>query len=167
MIISFKDKRPKVSEEACIICSSDLIGDVLVEKDASVWFGSVLRGDYNKIVLGEGSNVQDNATVHVDSEFPCIIGKKVSIGHNAVVHGCEIGDGTLVGMGSVILDGAKIGKNCLIAAGALVTQGAVIPDGSLVVGVPGKVVRLLNEEEIESNIKNAENYIELWKTGYK
>lgn len=167
MIIKYKDKNPKVSDEACVMDSAEVIGDVTIGKDSSIWFGSVVRGDINKISIGEGSNVQDNATLHVDKNYPCLIGDNVSIGHNAVVHGSEIGDGTLIGMGSIVLDGAKIGRNCIIAAGAVVTQGAEIPDRSLVVGVPGKVIKELSEEQIENNLKNADNYINLWKHGYK
>lgn len=167
MLIKYKNMEPKVSEYAWVSDSAQVVGNVRIGKNSSIWFGAVLRGDINKVVIGEGSNVQDNATLHVDTEYPCLIGDNVSIGHNAVVHGSEIGDGTLIGMGSIVLDGAKVGKNCLIAAGALVTQGAKIPDGSLVVGIPGKIIKNLTEEQIENNLKNADNYINLWKDGYK
>jgi carbonic anhydrase/acetyltransferase-like protein (isoleucine patch superfamily) len=133
MIIDFCGKAPDVSGASFIAENSSVIGDVILGKDASVWFGAVLRGDQSRIIVGEGSNVQDNCTVHSDKAHTVEIGKNVSIGHNAVLHGCTIGDGSLVGMGAVILNGAKIGKGCLVGAGALVTENKEFPDGSLII----------------------------------
>jgi len=118
-----------------------VIGDVTLERDASVWFSATLRGDNEPILIGEGSNVQDGSVLHTDPGFPIKIGKNVSIGHMVMVHGCTIGDNTLIGIGSIILNGAKIGKNCLIGANTLITEGKEIPDGSVVLGSPGKIIR--------------------------
>ncbi|NJE84697.1 gamma carbonic anhydrase family protein [Thermococcus sp. CX2] len=154
-------KKPKIHETAFIDETASVIGDVVLEAKTSVWPSAVLRGDIEQIYVGEGSNIQDNVSIHTSHGQPTIIGKYVTIGHNAVVHGAEIGDYTIIGMGAVVLDGAKIGKHVVIGAGALVPPGKEIPDYSLVVGVPGKVVRQLSEEEIEWTKKNAEIYIEL------
>lgn len=139
----------------------DLIGDVVIEKDASIWFRSVLRADADQIRIGEGSNIQDGCIIHEDPGLPVMIGKHVTVGHGAILHGCRIGDETLIGMGSIVLNGAKIGKHCLIGAGALVTQGTVIPDGMMAFGSPAKVVRPLSQEEITANRETAEEYIAL------
>ncbi|NJE06407.1 gamma carbonic anhydrase family protein [Thermococcus sp. M36] len=154
-------KRPKIHETAFIDENASVIGDVVLEAKTSVWPGAVLRGDIEQIYVGEGSNIQDNVSIHTSHGQPTIIGKYVTIGHNAVVHGAEIGDYTIIGMGAVVLDGAKIGKHVIIGAGALVPPGKEIPDHSLVVGVPGKVVRQLSEKEVEWTKKNAEIYIGL------
>ncbi|MEO1721278.1 MAG: gamma carbonic anhydrase family protein [Pseudomonadota bacterium] len=126
--------------------SADVIGNVHLEGEVSIWFGAVLRGDNEPIRIGWGSNVQDGAIFHTDPGFPMTLGREVTIGHGAIVHGCTIGDGSLVGMGATVLNGARIGQGCLIGAGALVTEGKEIPDGSLVLGTPGKVARTLNAE---------------------
>lgn len=135
------------------------MGEVSIGRDASVWYNAVLRGDSARIVIGAASNVQDNASVHVDAGHPVMVGERVSIGHNAVVHGCTIGDGSLIGMGAVVLSGAVIGDGCLIAGGAVVLGGTVIPDGSLVAGVPAKVRRALSDEERAGLLANAEIYL--------
>lgn len=150
----------KIDESAYIADGAVVLGNVTVGKDSSIWFHSTVRADRESIVIGNGSNVQDNAVVHVDKGFPVHIGDHVTIGHSAVVHGCRIEDNTLVGMGAVILNGAKIGRNCIIGAGALVTQNMIIPDHSLVTGCPGKIMRMVTEEEIRSNLHNAEEYTE-------
>jgi carbonic anhydrase/acetyltransferase-like protein (isoleucine patch superfamily) len=160
-IYELAGKKPKIHETAFIDETASVIGDVVLEAKTSVWPSAVLRGDIEQIYVGEGSNVQDNVSIHTSHGQPTIIGKYVTIGHNAVVHGAEIGDYTIIGMGAIILDGAKIGRHVVIGAGALVPPGKEIPDYSLVVGVPGKVVRQLSEEEIEWTKKNAEIYIEL------
>ena len=131
-----------------------LIGDVLIEEMVSIWFGAVLRGDNERITIGAGSNVQENTVMHTDPGFPLTIGAGCTIGHKAMLHGCEIGDNSLIGMGAIVLNGAKIGRDCLIGAGALVTEGKVIPDGSLVVGSPAKVVRALDASSID-NLKGS------------
>lgn len=125
-----------------------LIGDVLIEDMVSVWFGAVLRGDNERITIGAGSNVQENTVMHTDPGHPLTIGAGCTIGHKAMLHGCEIGENSLIGMGAIVLNGAKIGRDCLIGAGALVTEGKVIPDGSLVVGSPAKVMRALDADSI-------------------
>lgn len=142
---------------------ADVVGKVVLEEDSSVWFGAVLRGDIETITIGRRSNVQDLSVMHTDANFPLAVGPDCTIGHRAILHGCEIGANTLVGMGAVILTGAKIGANCLIAAHALVPEGKVIPDGSLVIGVPGKVVRSLSPAEIADITAATERYVRRWK----
>ena len=149
-----------VGEGVFIAANTVLTGDVTLGKDSAVWFNTVIRGDEAKVIIGDRTNVQDNCTLHVNEHYPLSIGNDVTIGHNAIVHGCTVGDGTLIGMGAVILNGAKIGSHCLIGAGALVTENAEIPDGSLVIGMPGKVKRELTEEEQAGVLKNAEVYVE-------
>lgn len=139
---------------------ANLIGQVVVEDAVSVWFGATLRGDNEPIVIGQGSNVQENCVFHTDMGFPLTIGAGCTIGHKAMLHGCTIGENSLIGMGATVLNGAKIGKNCLIGAGALVTEGKEIPDGSLVMGTPGKVVRQLDEAAIQSLRASALHYQE-------
>ena len=143
--------------------NATVIGDVHLAKDASIWFNAVLRGDNEPIYVGEGSNVQDGSIIHTDPGFPCSIGKNVTVGHLAMLHGCSIGDGSLIGIGSVILNGAKIGKNCIIGSKALVTEGMDIPDGSMVLGIPGKIKKTLSEEEQSLVPLGAEHYIENYK----
>ncbi|MCZ4351332.1 gamma carbonic anhydrase family protein [Roseovarius aestuarii] len=135
-----------------------LIGQVTLCAGSSVWFGSTLRGDNERITVGEGSNVQENCVLHTDIGYLLTIGAGCTIGHKAMLHGCTIGDNTLIGMGATVLNGAKIGRNCLIGAGALITEGKEIPDGSLVMGVPGKVVRALDDAAIAGLRKSAEGY---------
>ena len=134
------------------------LGDILIGEGSSIWFHVTMRADRDVIRIGKKSNVQDNCVVHVDEGFPVEIGDYVTIGHGAVIHGCKIGDNSLIGMGAIVLNGAKIGKNCIVGAGALVTQGMEIPDNTLVIGSPAKVVRLLTEKEVAANKRNAEEY---------
>ena len=136
------------------------MGDVALGAGCSIWYHATVRADRAPISIGNGSNIQDNCVIHVDEGFPVTIGNYVTVGHGAILHGCQVGDGSLIGMGAIILNGAKIGKNCIVAAGALVTQNTEIPDGMLAMGSPAKVIRKLTEEEIASNRKNAEEYIE-------
>jgi|TARA_B100001113_G_C20828613_1_gene500018 carbonic anhydrase/acetyltransferase-like protein (isoleucine patch superfamily) len=143
--------------------NATVIGDIHLAKDASIWFNAVLRGDNEPIYVGEGSNVQDGSIIHTDPGFSCSIGKNVTVGHLAMLHGCSIGDGSLIGIGSVILNGAKIGKNCIIGSKALVTEGMNIPDGSMVLGIPGKIKKTLSEEEQSLVPLGAEHYIENYK----
>lgn len=135
-----------------------LIGDVRVAAQVSIWFGAVLRGDTEPIVIGEGSNIQENTVIHTDPGCPVDIGRNCTIGHKAMIHGCTIGDGVLVGMGATILNGARIGAGSLIGAGALVTEGKEIPEGSLVLGMPGKVVGPVGDERRAGNLASAESY---------
>jgi carbonic anhydrase/acetyltransferase-like protein (isoleucine patch superfamily) len=151
---------PVIAESAFVAPGARIVGDVTLKDASSVWYNAVLRGDSASIELGEGSNIQDGVAVHVDSSSPVVIGRNVSVGHNAVVHGCTIGDTVLVGMGAVVLSGAMIGDECLIAGGAVVLSGAVIPPRSLVAGVPAKVRRQLTDDEVDGIRKNAETYLE-------
>lgn len=140
-----------------------VIGKVILKRNASVWFGAVLRGDNEPITIGENSNVQDNAVLHTGMGDPCTIGRNVTVGHMAMLHGCVIGDNSLIGIGSVILDGARIGNNCLIGSNALVGPGKVIPDNSVVLGAPGKVIRTVSEADIEGFTRSAMGYVENWR----
>lgn len=137
-----------------------LIGDILLEEEANIWFGAVLRGDNERISVGRGSNVQENAVLHTDMGYPLSIGADCTIGHKAMLHGCTIGDNSLIGMSATVLNGAVIGRNCLIGAGALITEGKVIPDNSLVVGAPGKVIRELDEAAVRKLTGSARHYVE-------
>lgn len=146
MIYTLEGIAPEIAIDAWVADTAVLIGKVVLEEDANVWFGAVLRGDNEEIRVGRGSNVQENSVLHTDMGYPLTIGANCTIGHKAMLHGCTIGDGSLIGMGATLLNGSKIGKGCLIGAGALITEGKEIPDGSLVMGAPGKVVRVLDEE---------------------
>lgn len=163
MIKSLKDKSPKIHEKAFVAETADVLGDVTIGEGTSIWYGAVARGDMNQITIGKFSNVQDNSSLHVDSNEPLKIGDYTTIGHNAVVHGCTIGNNCLIGMGAIVLNNAVIGDNCIIGAGALITEGAVIPPNSLVLGAPGKVRRELTEEDIKSIRENAVRYEKLWR----
>ncbi len=163
MIRFYKGKKPVIGKEVFVAENAVLIGEVKLDDRANIWYSAVLRADEGSITVGEGSNVQDNATLHTAKDYPVVVGKRVTIGHNAIVHGCTIGDDTMIGMGACVLNGAVIGKGCLIGAGALVKEGQVIPDFSLCVGVPAKVVRELDEKGVEGIVKNAEMYVELSK----
>lgn len=144
MIYTLDGIAPQIGAGVWIAPDANIIGRVVLEPEASVWFGCTLRGDNEEIRVGAGSNVQENCVFHTDIGFPLTIGANCTIGHKAMLHGCVIGEGSLIGMGAVILNGAKIGRGCLIGAGALITEGKIIPDGSLVMGAPGKVVRDLD-----------------------
>lgn len=163
-VLAISNGTPVVAEDAYVADGARIIGDVTLQGGSSVWYNAVLRGDSAGIVVGTGSNVQDNVSVHVDDGHGVTIGENVSIGHNAVVHGCTIGDGSLIGMGAVILSGAVIGRGCLIAGGAVILGGTQIPDGSLVAGVPAKVRRELTADERADLIHNAEIYHEHLRT---
>ena len=164
MIIDLGDKKLKtVDDNFWIAPNASVIGDVNLERDASIWFNAILRADNEPITIGEGSNVQDGAIIHTDPGYACNIGKKVTVGHMAMLHGCSIGDGSLIGIGSVVLNGAKIGKNCIIGSKALVTEGMDVPDGSMVLGIPGKIKKTLTEEEQSVVPLGAEHYIDNYK----
>lgn len=147
--------------EPYIAPGAAIVGDVMLEEDTSVWFQAVLRADTDAIRIGKGSNIQDNCTLHTDSGHPVILGENVTVGHNAIVHGCTVGDRTVVGMGSIILNGAVVGADCIIGAGAVVTGKMHIPDGSLVLGTPAKIIRPTTEEERAHNLANAGHYTRL------
>ena len=154
------DQRPQLPDDFCWIApTAVVIGNVSIGENAGVWFGSVLRGDNEPIIIGRDSNVQENCVFHTDPGFPLTIGDGCTIGHKTMLHGCTIGENSLIGMGATILNGARIGKNCLIGACALVPEGREIPDNSLVVGMPGKVVRELNANEIEGLRNSARHYV--------
>ena len=151
---------PQVDASAWIAESAEVIGHVTLEANASVWFGCVLRGDTESMSIGEGSNIQDLTVMHADLGLPLTIGKHVTVGHKVMLHGCTIGDESLIGIGAVVLNGARIGKNCLVGAGSLVTEGKEFPDGSMIMGTPAKVVRQLTPEQIEGLRQSARHYME-------
>ena len=159
-VFEFDGHVPELPEDGdyWIAPDANVIGRVQLGSGSSVWFGCTLRGDNEPIVVGAGSNLQENTVIHTDPGFPCTIGRNCTIGHKAMLHGCSIGDGTLIGMGATILNGATVGQGCLIGAGALKTEGKDIPDGSLVMGMPGKVVRALDEPARNGNLRAAEHY---------
>jgi len=148
-----------IHETAFIAEGAVVIGDVTVKEDVGIWYHTTIRGDRTSITIGKGSNIQDNTVLHVDTLQPVVIGQYVTVGHSAIVHGCRIGDNSLIGMGAILMNGSEIGKNCIIGAGALVTQNTIIADNSLVLGNPGKVIRSVTDEEITRSIKNAVRYI--------
>ena len=143
--------------------SAEVIGNVRLQKKTSVWFGTVIRGDNELIDIGDGSSVQDNCTFHTDPGFPITIGKNCSVGHNAILHGCAIGDGSLIGMGAIVLNGARIGRGCLVGAGALVTEGKAFDDHSLIMGSPAKAVRTLDKEALAKLRQSAAHYVDKWR----
>ena len=158
MIYELDGMAPQVDATAWVAPDANVIGRVVLEAKASVWFGCTIRGDNEPIVIGEGTNVQENCVFHTDLGFPLTLGANVTVGHKAMLHGCTVGEGSLIGMGATVLNGARIGKNCLIGAGALVTEGKEIPDGSMVLGSPGKVVRQLDEATIRGLYASAAHY---------
>ena len=163
MIYTLEDRKPEFKGDYWVADSADVMGSVILEHEASVWFNAVLRGDNDVITVGEGSNIQDLSVLHTDPGIPLTIGRHVTVGHKVMLHGCTIGDNSLIGINSVILNGAKIGRNCLIGANSLIPEGKEIPDGSLVMGSPGKVVRELNEQQIQGLTMSAMGYIANYK----
>ena len=142
---------------------ADIIGKVTLAEEVSSWFGAVLRGDIEPITIGYRSNVQDLSVMHTDGGYPLTVGANCTVGHRALLHGCTIGDNTLIGMGAVVMSGARVGANCIIGAHALIPEGKTIPDGSLVVGVPGKIVRQMTDEDIANNAAATERYVRRWR----
>ncbi|OIJ66998.1 gamma carbonic anhydrase family protein [Streptomyces mangrovisoli] len=163
LITGIAGREPRIDGQAFVAPTASVIGDVTLGAGASVWYGAVLRGDVERIAVGAASNIQDNCTLHADPGFPVTVGERVSVGHNAVVHGATVEDDCLVGMGATVLNGAVIGAGSLVAAQALVPQGMVVPPGSLVAGVPAKVKRALTEEERQGITLNGTMYAELAK----
>ena len=159
MIYSLGEYRVQAEGDYYVSDSATVLGNVLLKAGSSVWFNAVLRGDNELITIGVGSNVQDGSILHTDPGFPLTLGTNVTVGHKVMLHGCTIGDNTLIGINSVILNGARIGKNCLIGANALITEGKQIPDNSMVLGSPGKVVKTLSEEQIEFLSAAAKGYV--------
>ena len=158
MILPFSDKKPELSQSCFIAPTADVIGDVTAAAQSSIWYGAVLRADTGRIVIGAGSNVQDNAVLHTGPGLDVTLGENVTVGHSAVVHGCTVGDGSLIGMHATLMNGCRIGKGCIIAAGALVAQGMEVPDGMLAVGVPAKIKGPVREDALAQNLSNAEHY---------
>lgn len=150
-----------IQESVYLAPGSVVTGDVVIDEFSSIWHNAVIRADHSTIRIGKNSNIQDNSVIHVDPWTNVRIGDYVTVGHSAIIHGCEIGDCTVVGMGSIIMNNAVIGKNCIIGAGSLITQNKVIPDGSLVMGSPAKIIRQLTNEEIVKNMANAQHYVEI------
>lgn len=167
-VFEFEGHRPEVAASAWIAPDATLLGRVRVAARASVWFGCVLRADINEIHIGEDSNIQDNSVIHLSDTLPTIVGRRVTVGHKALLHACSIGDETLIGMGAILLDGVTVGRQCLVGAGALITGGTEIPDGSLVLGSPARVVRALSPAERDALPRWAEAYtskLERYRTG--
>ena len=162
-IYELDGERPDLPERYWIAESATVIGRVRLKSDASVWFGSVLRGDNEWIELGERSQIQDNSTLHTDPGFPIVIGDNCVIGHNVMLHGCTVGSGSLIGMGAIVLNGAKIGSNCLVGAGALVTEGKEFPDNSLIVGTPARALRALDDKARDAIARGADIYVRRWQ----
>lgn len=151
------------SDRHWVAPDANVIGKVEIAEDVGIWFGATLRGDNEPITVGARTNIQEGVMVHTDPAFPVFIGSDCTIGHHAIIHGCTIGDNSLIGMGATILNGAKIGRNCLVGANALVTEGKDFPDNSLIVGAPAKVIRQLDDEAIEKMRRSAARYVENWK----
>ncbi len=160
-MLKYKGKVPALDKTAIVFPGAKIIGDVNIAKDVNVWFNATIRGDMAKIEILEGTNIQDNAVVHTDTDLPTHIGKFVTVGHSAIIHAATVKDYALIGMGSIILNGAKVGEYAMVGAGCLVPPGKVVPPRTLVVGNPMKIVRELTEDEINANINNAKVYIEL------
>ncbi|HBJ98587.1 MAG TPA: gamma carbonic anhydrase family protein [Delftia acidovorans] len=161
---------PEVAASAWGADSAEVMGNVQLAEDASIWFGAVLRGDCESISIGEGSNIQDASVLHADLGKPLVVGRHVTVGHQVMLHGCTIGDESLIGIGAVVLNGAKIGRNCLVGAGALITEGKEFPDGSMIIGSPAKAVRQLTPEQIEGLRRSAQHYVDnarRFKTGLR
>jgi carbonic anhydrase/acetyltransferase-like protein (isoleucine patch superfamily) len=152
--------KPQVADSAWVADNAQVMGDVEMGPHSSVWYSSVVRGDSDKITIGEGSNVQDGSVLHADVGMPLTLGKHVTVGHMVQLHGCTVGDESLIGIGAIVLNGAKIGKNCLVGAGSLVTEGKVFPDGSMILGSPAKAVRQLSPEQIAGLRRSAQHYID-------
>ena len=151
---------PRLDPSAWVADSAQVMGNVSLGADTSVWYGTVIRGDTESITIGRGSNIQDGSVMHADIGQPIVVGENVTVGHKVMLHGCTIGDETLIGIGAIVLNGARIGRNCLVGAGALVTEGKVFPDGSMIIGSPAKAVRTLTAEQIESVRQSARHYVE-------
>ncbi|MBR7778940.1 gamma carbonic anhydrase family protein [Undibacterium rugosum] len=169
-IYQLGDQTPDIDASAYITDTAKVIGKVNIDAKASIWFDVTLRGDNELIHIGENSNVQEGCILHTDPGYPLTVARNVTIGHQAMLHGCTIGEGSLIGIQAVILNGAKIGKNCLVGAGALVTEGKEFPDNSLIIGSPAKAVRQLTEQDIAGMHKNTANYVQrgqLYKTELK
>ncbi|MDF2627458.1 MAG: anhydrase [Symbiobacteriaceae bacterium] len=154
----YKGTMPQVAEGVFVAPGARVVGRVTLDREASVWFNCVLRGDSDTVTIGEGSNIQDGSIVHTDGGSPAVVGRNVTVGHGCIIHGCTIGDDCLIGMGSTILSGARLGPNCLVGAGSLITEGKEFPAGSVIMGRPAKVVREVEERDLEMIRRGAEHY---------
>ena len=163
MMLSFGGKMPRDEGAVFVAANATVLGDVILGRGVNIWYGAVLRADEGALILGENSNVQDNAVLHCDPGGQVVLGKNVTVGHSAIVHGCTVGDNSLIGMHATILNHAVVGRNCIIGAGALVPEGMVIPDGSVAVGVPAKVIKQVSETQVQANLRNAAHYVERGK----
>jgi carbonic anhydrase/acetyltransferase-like protein (isoleucine patch superfamily) len=159
-IYQLDNSKPDIHSSAWVADDAQVIGDVVLEENVSIWFGVVVRGDTESIKIGKGSNIQDNSVIHADPGMPLTVGHNVTVGHQVMLHGCTIGDNTLIGIQAVVLNGARIGNNCLVGAGSLVLEGKEFPDGSMILGSPAKAVRQLSAEQIEGLKKTARHYVE-------
>lgn len=159
-IYQLDDLKPVIANSAWVADSAQVMGNVTLGADSSVWFGAIIRGDMDSITVGAGTNIQDGSVLHADDNMPLTIGENVTVGHQVMLHGCTIGDGSLIGIQAVVLNGAKIGKNCLVGAGALVTEGKEFPDGSMILGSPAKAVRQLSEAQLAGLKMSAQHYID-------
>ena len=163
MIYKFKDKTPDTQKAAFIAESADIVGDVTLGEDSTIWFNTSLRGDIAPVVVGKGTNIQEGAVLHVEHNTPCIVGDNVTVGHGAIIHGTKIGSRSLVGMGAIILSNSEIGEDSVVGAGALVTEGKIFPPKSLIIGSPARKIREITDSDIERMKKASEEYIELGK----
>ena len=163
MFYDLKDKKPQSSGENWVAPNATIVGNVTLEKNSSIWFNAVLRGDIENIYIGEGSNIQDGSVLHTDPGYPLKVGKNVTVGHLVMLHGCTIGENSLIGIGAVILNNVKIGKNCIIGAKTLIAENKEIPDDSLVVGSPGRIIRKVTEDEKKAVLENTKHYQDNWK----
>ncbi len=163
MIYDLEKNVPEIHPEAWVASNTTIIGKVKLKKNSSIWFNAVLRGDIELITIGENSNIQDGSVLHTDPGYPLTVGKGVTVGHMVMLHGCQISDDTLIGIGSIILNNAKIGKNCIVGANTLITENKIIPDNSLVVGSPGRVLRKVTDEEIKAILENGKHYVDISK----
>ena len=169
-IYQLDDFTPSIHSSAWVADNAQVMGHVKLAENTSVWFGAVIRGDTSTITVGKGSNIQDNSVLHADNGMPLVIGEGVTVGHQVMLHGCTVGNNSLIGIGAIVLNGVKIGNNCLVGAGALVTEGKEFPDGSMIIGSPAKAVRMLSPEQIEGLKMSARHYVEnanRYKAGLK
>ena len=161
MVLRFENQIPSLAEDCHVAETAVVVGNVVLGRQSSIWFGAVLRGDIEPIMIGERSNIQDNSVAHTSRGKPVVVGRGTTVGHNVTLHGCTVGDHCLVGMGAILLDGCEVGDHCIVAAGALVKQNQKIPSGSMAVGSPARVIRKLSEEEISNVRKYADRYVAL------
>ena len=158
---NLKIATPNIAHNAFIANGAKIIGDVTLKEDSSVWYNCVLRADINKIIIGTRSNIQDNSTIHLENDQGVIVGNDVTVGHNVILHGCAIGDGTLIGMGAIIMNGVRIGKGAIVGAGSVLTERMIVPDYSVVIGTPGKIIKTRTNAAYKENVKWAKKYVQL------